>query len=89
MGILLKMGLNEEEITANTKKLIVNKKWLYENYEELRDSYANIYVAVDNQNIIDNDKDLDHLIKRLKKNYKKINHIIIELINSKRIKLLL
>lgn len=89
MGVLLKMGLDENEITAITKKLIVSKKWLYENYEKLRETYANKYVAVDDQCILDSDKDMKLLIKRLKKNSKNINEIMIELINSKNIKLLL
>lgn len=89
MGILSKMGLNEKEITKNAKKMMVNMKWLYENYEKLRDSFDNQYVAIDNQEVIDNDKHLEHLIERLKKNYKKINHILIEPIHPKEFKWLL
>ena len=89
MVISLETGLDKKEIIENIKKRMMNKKWLYENYDEIREEHAYEYVAIDNEQIINSDKNRNHLREKLKEEFQKIDHILIELINSKNIRLLL
>jgi hypothetical protein len=47
------------------EKLRVNFDWFYSNYDELRKNYKSQYVAVKEKTNIDNDYDLERLLKRL------------------------
>ena len=47
------------------EKLKDNFDWFYSNYEELKRDYSNQYVAVKEKRQIDNDCDLERLVKRL------------------------
>lgn len=47
------------------EKLKDNFEWFYSNYDGLRRDYCNQYVAVKDKNQIDNDCNLEILIKRL------------------------
>ncbi len=89
MGALLELGLNEKQITDDAKNLIINKKWLYENYEELRKQYANYYVAINKKQVVGKNKDLNALVKELKDKFKIIDQIVIEYISSKKFQFLL
>ena len=50
---------------AKFEKLRDNFEWFYSNYDGLRRDYGNQYVAVKDKNQIDNDCNLEILIKRL------------------------
>jgi hypothetical protein len=47
------------------EKLKDNFDWFYSNYERLSRNFSNQYVAVKDRNHIDNDHDLERLLKRL------------------------
>ena len=67
---------------AKFERLKDNFRWFYSNYEEFKKNFHNRYVAVKDRKYIDNDVDLETLIKRLDlKNYD--DSIAIEFINSK------
>jgi Family of unknown function (DUF5678) len=64
------------------ERLKDNFKWFYSNYVSFKKDFHNQYVAVKDRKHIDNDVDLESLIKRLDlKNYD--DSIAIEFINSK------
>ena len=88
MGALFELGLDEKQITKDAKNLIINKKWLYENYEELRKQYSNYYIAINNNEVIGKNKDLNTLIKDLKEHFRTIDHIVIEYFSSKKFSIL-
>ncbi len=50
---------------AKYEKLKDNFDWFYSNYDELKGDYSNRYVAVKGKRPIDNDCDLERLVKRL------------------------
>ncbi|MDF0681457.1 MAG: hypothetical protein P0116_10890 [Candidatus Nitrosocosmicus sp.] len=61
----LKSSLNDEAF-RKFEKLRDNFEWFYSNYDGLRRDYGNQYVAVkDKKAKIDNDCNLEKLIKRL------------------------
>jgi hypothetical protein len=67
---------------AKFEKLKDNFSWFYTNYDRIERDIHNQYVAVKDRKHIDNDVDLEALIKRLNlKNYD--DSIAIEFINSK------
>ncbi len=67
---------------AKFERLKDNFRWFYSNYEEFKKNFHNQYVAVKDRKYIDNDVDLETLIKRLDlKNYD--DSIAIEFIYSK------
>ncbi|KAA2280112.1 hypothetical protein [Candidatus Nitrosocosmicus sp. SS] len=47
------------------EKLRDNFEWFYSNYEELKRNFNNQYVAIKDKCQIDNDYDLEMLLKRL------------------------
>ena len=67
---------------AKIEKLKDNFNWFYSNYDRIERDIHNQYIAVKDRKHIDNDVDLEALIKRLNlKNYD--DSIAIEFINSK------
>ncbi len=89
MVALAEFGMEEEELLQLTKKVIKNKKWLYNNYEKLSNEFANKYVAIFDETVIDSDNKLAHLKEKLKKKFKNPDTILIELINPQNITLIL
>jgi hypothetical protein len=72
---------NDTDI-AKFERLKDNFSWFYSNYDEFKKDYHNQYVAVKDRKYLDNDGDLETLIKRLNlKNYD--DSIAIEFVNSK------
>ena len=47
------------------EKLKGNFEWFYSNYEELKESYDDQYVAIKDERAIDNDYDFELLLHRL------------------------
>jgi len=45
-----------------------NYKWLYSNYEVFRKDYKNQFIAVKDEEHLDNDINLERLLQRLKQN---------------------
>jgi hypothetical protein len=45
-----------------------NAKWINRHYEELK-KYVDEWIAVLNERLVDHDRNLDKLVKRLRKNY--------------------
>jgi NurA-like 5'-3' nuclease len=70
--ILLKDGLEK------IKKFNENLKWFQSHYEELTDQYKGEYVAINNNQIIDHDKDVHILVERLRKQYGDLSSFVIE-----------
>lgn len=67
---------------AKFEKLKDNFSWFYSNYDRIERDIHNQYIAVKDRKHIDNDANLDALIKRLNlKNYDE--SIAIEFVNSK------
>jgi len=67
---------------AKFEKLKDNFSWFYSNYDRIEKDIHNQYIAVKDRKHIDNDTNLDALIKRLNlKNYDE--SIAIEFVNSK------
>ena len=67
---------------AKFEKLKDNFSWFYSNYDRIERDIHNQYIAVKDRKHIDNDVDLEALIKRLNlKNYDE--SIAIEFVNSK------
>ena len=60
----LESSLNDEAF-RKFEKLRDNFEWFYSNYDGLRRDYGNQYVAVKDKNQIDNNCNLEILIKRL------------------------
>ena len=55
----------KDEAFRKFEKLRDNFEWFYSNYDGLRRDYGNQYVAVKDKSQIDNDCNLETLIKRL------------------------
>ena len=50
------------------RELKNNYKWIYSNYEVFKRNYKNQYIAIKDEEHLDNDIDLDRLLQRLKQN---------------------
>ena len=60
----LESSLNDDAF-VKFEKLKENFKWFYSNYDGFKRDFSNQYVAVKNKRQIDNDYNLELLIKRL------------------------
>ncbi len=50
------------------RELKDNYKWIYSNYEVFKRNYKNQFIAIKDEEHLDNDIDLDRLLQRLKQN---------------------
>ena len=63
-----------------------SNKWITLNYDKLKQTFNNEWVAVLNNTVLDHDKDLKTLVKRLKNQHSKdYNKIAVEYITTEEI----
>ncbi|MEM2965216.1 MAG: DUF5678 domain-containing protein [Candidatus Bathyarchaeia archaeon] len=66
---MTEVDVQEEELTRLTR-YEENAKWLTRSYDRYRQQYGGEYVAVDQQQILDHDRNLPKLVARIKKQHK-------------------
>lgn len=66
-----------------------NQRWLRVNLKRLLRKYKNMFVAVWNQQVIDKDKNIQKLSKRVRKEYKEQKGIIIEYLSPQPLEMIL
>ena len=67
-----------------------NAQWVTVNSEKLKKDFNNQWVAVLNKTVIDHDRDLSQLVKRLRNKYaKSYSQIAVEYISTKELDLIL
>lgn len=66
------------------KKFNNDLRWFQDNYEDLKRQFRGEYVAVEDAQIIDHDKDYHLLLKRLKKTHSDLRNLVIEYINEQK-----
>jgi hypothetical protein len=66
-----------------------NQRWFRENFEKLLKNYREQFVAVFGEKIIDHDKDLEALAKRVKTETKGAKGVYIEYVSDKPIEMIL
>jgi len=66
-----------------------NQRWLRVNFKRLLRKYKNMFVAVWNQRVVDKDKDLEKLSKRVRKEYKEKKGIVIEYLSPQPLEMIL
>lgn len=65
-------------------------RWLSQNYDELKETYPEEYVAVYNESVVDHDPDLDSLMARIEERYPgKSKKMAIEYVTTKKIEMVL
>jgi hypothetical protein len=89
MEELIELGIDEKELTHLTMKLMKNKEWLYNNYDDITEKYAHQYIAIFDEKVLESDNDLKRLKEKLRKILKDPDTVLIELINPKEITLIL
>ena len=65
----------------------LNLKWFSNNHENLIDEYQDKFVAIDDERIIDSDKDINELLERLKKNNRYTDSMLITFVQNRNTKL--
>jgi len=71
------------------RKFDKNMKWFQDNYERLRESHADEYVAVNNEEVVMHNKDVRILIKELRNQYEDIGAFVIEFVTKEKYELIL
>lgn len=66
-----------------------NQRWFRVNLKRLLRKYKNMFVAVWNQQVIDKDKNIQKLSKRVRKEYKEQKGIIIEYLSPQPLEMIL
>mgnify|MGYP000144318968 CR=1 FL=1 len=66
-----------------------NVRWIRENYEELKKFFKDEWVAVLDKKVIDHDRDLSRLVRRLREKRLNYGEIAIEYIATREIELIL
>lgn len=64
------------------RELKDNYKWLYSNYEVFKTTYKNQFIAIKDEEHLDNDTILERLLQRLKQNNDSNGSIAIEFIHG-------
>jgi hypothetical protein len=73
--------LHDKELDR-LKRFKKDLDWFQNNYNDLKNDYKNEYVAIKDENLIDHDVNLNHLLNRLKTKYDDMNSIVVEFINE-------
>jgi len=66
-----------------------NMKWFQDNYDKLRDLYADEFVAINNNKVIMHNKDARSLIRSLRDKYVDIGAFVIEFVSKEKLELIL
>ena len=66
-----------------------NMEWFRDHYPELKKKYADEFVAVNNQRVVDSDADSYKLIHRLRKQYGDLRSCAIEHVDDGKVELIL
>ncbi|WXG43072.1 MAG: DUF5678 domain-containing protein [Promethearchaeati archaeon SRVP18_Atabeyarchaeia-1] len=66
-----------------------NAEWIASNFGGLAKQYADKYIAVKNRSVVDSDKNIIHLIGKLKKKYDDLDDFVIQYMTEKPIIFLL
>jgi len=67
-----------------------NAKWISKHYEELKKKFRDEWVAAFDSAIVDHDRELNKLVRRLRKKYPEdYNEIAVEYVTTKEIELIL
>jgi len=88
---LFELGyLEMESVVAMLSRFEENAKWLSSHYEELKKRFEDEWIAVLNKTVVDHDRELDRLVKRLRKKYSEAyNEIAVDYVTAKEIDLIL
>jgi len=82
--------LEMESVVAMLSRFEENAKWLSSHYEELKKRFKDEWIAVLNKTVVDHDRELDRLVKRLRKKYlEAYNEIAVDYVTAKEIELIL
>jgi thiol-disulfide isomerase/thioredoxin len=66
-----------------------NVDWFQSHYEELKKEYNDEFVAIDNQQVLGHDSDIDRLIEKMRKEYVDLGPFVIEYLTDKHLQLIL
>ena len=71
------------------KEFLSNFSYFHINYDELKRTYPDKFVAVHKKEIVDSDADAESLIKRLREKYSNLDSFVIEFVSSSKVELIL
>lgn len=74
---------------SHMKEFEKNQRWLRVNLKKLLRKYKNIFIAIWHQNVIDKDRNLEKLSKRVRKEYKEQKGIVIEYLSPQPLEMIL
>jgi len=79
-----------ETVVAILSKYEENAKWISKHHEELKKKFRDEWIAVLNSVVVDHDRELNMLVERLRRRYRKnYNEIAVEYVTTKEIELIL
>jgi len=72
------------------KTFEVNSKWLSRHYDELSRKYPREYIAIHNRKVVDHNRNVRNLTKKLEKKYPhQVNEIAVEYVSPEKFELIL
>lgn len=77
------LGFNKEELEERAKFMLENLRWFDKNKEKLKKLYANKYIAIFKEQIVDSDDELNDLKEKLEANNFELDKILIEFVHPK------
>lgn len=88
---MAQITVDKRDLVSRAKALDADAVWFTENIEELRKKYAERYVAVHNETVIDAHRDLRKLLSRLKQAYPahEVGNIFIQYVTKSKIDLII
>lgn len=83
------MQVATRERKEQLKRFEKNVNWFQSNYDDLKRKYKNEYVAIDNQEVLGHDSDLERLIEKMRQKYGDLGAFVIEYLTDKKLQLIL
>lgn len=84
------MAMVKQDPIKELEEFEGNLKWIDKHYDVLKNKYPDQWVAVFNNRVVGNHKNLKNFIRKLKKSFpQNYNHMAVEYIGTKKIELIL
>jgi len=80
-----KVEINKTQYRA----FVSNFTYFHENYDDMKETYPDSFVAIYEKKVVDHDEDIEALFKRLKEKYDDLSTFVIEYVSTQKVELLL
>jgi len=89
MHLVHAMQVVTKERKEQFKRFEKNLEWFQSNYEDLKRQYKQEYIAIDDQQVLGHDSDIERLVEKMRREHGDLGAFVIEFLTDKKLQLIL